>query len=157
MRSISTVTGRITPAQLGTTLMHEHVTLRMPGADSDTLNPGPERREIVARSLDWLSELKIRGITTIVDPAPGDIGRDLELSADVSARSGVQVIAATGLFNEEFGGAPYWRGKRLYLNGLGRGEDFPRYLADMFVNEIENGVGATAPRLWPAPSLAGEA
>lgn len=141
MRTIDTVTGRIAPDQLGTTLMHEHVTLRMPGAEADTLNPGPERREIVARSLEWLEELKRRGIDTIVDPAPGDIGRDLILSAEVSARSGVQIVAATGLFSEACGGTPYWNGKRLYLNGLGRGEDFPRYMAEVFINEIENGVG----------------
>lgn len=141
MRKVDTVTGPIQAEDLGTTLMHEHVTLRMGGAEADTLNPGPERREIVARSLDWLAELKARGIDTIVDPAPGDIGRDLILSAEVSARSGVQVVAATGLFNEAFGGAPYFNGKRLYLNGLGRGEDFVRYLADLFVHEIEHGVG----------------
>jgi len=141
MRRIDTVTGAIAPADLGTTLMHEHVTLRMPGAESDTLNPGPARSEIIARSLDWLAELKARGIDTIVDPAPGDLGRDLILSAEVSAASGVQVIAATGLFNEAFGGTPYWNGKRLYLNGMGRGEDFVRYLADMFMHEIEQGVG----------------
>lgn len=142
MAQVNTVTGAIAPSDLGVTLMHEHVTLRMGGAEADTLNPGPSRAHILARSLDWLAELKARGISTIVDPAPGDIGRDLALSAEVSARSGVQIVAATGLFNEAFGGSAYWNGKRLYLQALARQEDFRHYVAEMFVNEIENGVGA---------------
>ncbi|GGC02825.1 phosphotriesterase [Novosphingobium endophyticum] len=141
MAQVNTLTGAVPPGELGVTLMHEHVTLQMAGATSDTLVPAPSRAEIIARSVDWLSELKSRGIATIVDPAPGDMGRDLELSAEVSARSGVRIVAATGLFNQAFGGAPYWNGKLLYLRALNRVGDFRKYVADMFINEIRNGVG----------------
>lgn len=138
---INTLTGRIAPEELGVTLMHEHVTLRSCGAESDTLHAHPTRKQIVERATYWLGELKDRGIRTIVDPAPADIGRDIELSAEVSARTGVQIVAATGLFAQAYGGAPYWNGKLMYLTVLGRRQDFVRYIADMFINEIDNGIG----------------
>ena len=100
MVHVSTAAGPVSVEDLGCTLMHEHVTLKMAGSEANTLHPGPKRTEMVARTLDWVAEIKARGVSTIVDPAPGDMGRDLELCAELGARAGLNIVCATGLFNK---------------------------------------------------------
>lgn len=141
MTKVNGAAGPLQPSDLGMTLMHEHVTLKFLGSDTDTLTPSPARSEIMAAALDWVAHLRSRGIRTIVDPAPSDMGRDLELSAELSARTGLNIVCATGVFNEQYGATQYWNHKRGHLMRLGRLEDFHRYLADVFINEIENGAG----------------
>jgi phosphotriesterase-related protein len=48
--SIQTVTGAISPEQLGRTLMHEHVLVGYAGWDADWIRPGPSRREMISRA-----------------------------------------------------------------------------------------------------------
>lgn len=143
---VSTASGRVDVNDLGRVLMHEHVTLKMAGSEANTLHPGPDRTEILARSLDWIAQLQDRGIGTIVDPAPADMGRDLELCAELGARTGLNIICATGLFNEYHGGTAYWKLKRDIFAMIGDPEGFGQYLAEVFVNEIENGVGPSKVR-----------
>ncbi|MBV9842262.1 MAG: hypothetical protein JOY99_12180 [Sphingomonadaceae bacterium] len=112
MIHVSTAAGPVSVEDLGCTLMQEHVTLKMAGSEANTLHPGPKRTEMVARTLDWVAEIKARGVSTIVDPAPGDMGRDLELCAELGARAGLNIVRATGLFNKYHGGSAEWTLKR---------------------------------------------
>ena len=47
--SLQTVTGAIRPEDLGRTLMHEHLLIAYPGSEADTVNPGPDAAERIAR------------------------------------------------------------------------------------------------------------
>jgi phosphotriesterase-related protein len=136
---IPTVTGWITPGELGRTLVHEHVVTGLPGWESDTLAPGFRRREVLARAKDRIAELRDEGIGAMVDPCPADLGRDVELSAELSAATGFPIIAATGLYNEAAGGSAYWKFR------TGRG-DAAKILADLFVRELSVGIGDTGIR-----------
>jgi phosphotriesterase-related protein len=78
MDTIHSVTGPIRPDQLGTTLMHEHVMIGYPGWEADSLRPGPGRDEMFSVCVDRIEEMKALGITSMLDPCPNDLGRDVE-------------------------------------------------------------------------------
>jgi len=96
---INTVNGPIDSATLGRTLMHEHLVVGLPGWESDTATPAPEYRNLVATCVDRVQELKDAAFSSMLDPCPNDLGRDVNLMADVSARTGLNIIFATGLYN----------------------------------------------------------
>ena len=137
--SIQTVTGPTTPEALGRTLMHEHLTIGYPGWEADTIHPGPQRAEIVATAVDRIEEMKAEGISAMVDPCPNDLGRDVELMAEVAQRTNFQLICATGLYKQEEGGVPYWH----FRSNFGTQVDA---MAELFIRELEDGVGDTGIR-----------
>src|ERR1700678_1567581 len=79
---INTATGSVDVDRLGKTLMHEHLVIGFPGWDSDTSAPSQSFREMTAVCLDRIGELKSAGFSTLLDPCPNDIGRDVELMAE---------------------------------------------------------------------------
>ncbi|MFM2419457.1 MAG: hypothetical protein RL385_4180, partial [Pseudomonadota bacterium] len=87
MDTIQTVTGPVAIAQLGLTLVHEHLLIGYPGWWMDARAPRFVRTDAVARAVDKLSELRELGVRTLVDPCPMDLGRDVALMAEVSARA----------------------------------------------------------------------
>jgi len=137
--TLTTVTGEIAPGALGKTLMHEHLVIGYPGFESDTLNPGPDREERVARCVDRIGELKDLGFTTLLDPCPSDLGRDVELMARVSQQTGFQIICATGLYKQSEGGHPYWHMRGNYASNVDA-------MAELFIREIRDGIGSTGVR-----------
>lgn len=136
---IQTVTGPVGVDRLGRTLMHEHLVIGYPGWEADTIRPGPARDERVAVCVDRIEEMKAEGITAMVDPCPNDLGRDVELMAEVAQRTGFQLICATGLYKQEEGGVAYWH----FRGNFGPSVDA---MAELFIREIEEGVGSTGIR-----------
>ncbi len=134
--SINTATGGITPGHLGRTLMHEHLLIGITGWDTDLAIKGQQRAEFVARCVDRIEELKSAGFTSLLDPCPMDMGRDVTLSAEVAARTGFNIVLTTGLFGS-FSGGSYWRYRHMLQ------PDFVKRVADIFVGELTEGVGDT--------------
>jgi phosphotriesterase-related protein len=130
---INTVTGRITPEQLGMTLVHEHLLIGFPGWQMDTLYPF-RRDEALARAVDKLQELSALGVRSFVDPCPSDLGRDVEFMAEVSQRSGMQIICAAGAYKEDQG--------ITYTFGAMTAEQ----ITEIYVRELTEGVGSTGIR-----------
>ena len=130
---VMSVTGPIAAADLGRTLVHEHIIVGMPGQELDPTQ-GPDRREIVAMAVDKLQELKAHGVDALVDPCPIELGRDPELYAEVSERSGVRIVFATGFYYEASGIPLYWRARD------------QQEIADLYLHELEQGVGKTGLR-----------
>lgn len=141
MRQVQTVLGGISPGQLGKTMMHEHLTIGIPGWDTDTAHPGPDYREMLAICIDKVEELKSCGVTSFVDPCPADLARDPRLAVEVAQKTGMQIVMATGLFSEAWGNPTYWRTKAQMAAAMG--QDAAPYMAEMFVKEIEEGIGDT--------------
>src|SRR5688572_4221761 len=139
MTVIHTVTGTTTPERLGTTLMHEHLMIGYPGWEAHTNEPGPTRREMLARCVDQIEEMKAAGVTALLDPCPNDLGRDVEFMAEVASRTGFQVICATGLYKESEGGTAYWH----FRKNFGPVVDA---MAELFVRELTEGIGSTGIR-----------
>jgi phosphotriesterase-related protein len=127
MATIQTVTGPISVADLGLTLVHEHLLIGMPGWFMDALAPPFRRAEALSRAVDKLAELRAFGVKTFVDPCPIDLGRDVTFMAEVAQRSGMQIICATGAYKEAqgltytFSVLPVEEIEQIYLRELNEG------------------------------------
>jgi phosphotriesterase-related protein len=136
MTVIQTVTGPCRPSDLGLTLMHEHLIIGWPGWESDTAAPPFDRREAKRLCVDRLQELKSLGVSTLLDPCPIDLGRDVEFAAEVAQQSGVRIVCATGLYKEDSGAAPYYKFRGAFTDSVSE-------MTDIFVKEISDGIGPT--------------
>lgn len=141
---VNTVQGKRTAGELGRTLIHEHVLVGFPGWFMDARMPAYDRREAIDRCVDAFQQLKAYGVTTVIDPCPMDLGRDVEVIAEVSQRSGVTLICATGAYVEAMG-IPYT------YNHLSVDQ-----IAECFQKEIEDGVAATGIRCGVIKIATGE-
>ena len=126
---INTTGGPITEAELGRTLMHEHVLAGYPGWFMDTRLPPFHRADALSRTVDAFQRLHAYGIRSVVDPCPTDLGRDIEFCAEVSQRSGITLVCTTGVYTEAFG-IPYTF-RHLETEAI----------TEIYVREIEDGIG----------------
>jgi phosphotriesterase-related protein len=134
--AVHTATGTCRPAELGLTLMHEHLIIGWPGWESDTVAPPFDRREAKRLCVDRMLELKELGVSSLVDPCPIDLGRDVEFAAEVSQASGVHIVCATGLYKEESGAAAYYKFRGAFTDAVSE-------MTEIFVNEVTEGIGST--------------
>jgi phosphotriesterase-related protein len=139
VNQIQTVTGPVSPDALGVTLMHEHLAIGYPGWEADAIRPGPARAEMISRCVDRIEEMKAHGITALLDPCPNDLGRDVELMAEVAQRTGFRIVCSTGLYKEAEGGTAYWK-FRANFGGV------VEAMAELFVRELTLGIGGTGVR-----------
>ena len=128
MATINSVMGPIETAQLGFTLLHEHVCSTSPGFWQAWPSLFGGRDEFIARAVDELTAAKEAGVDTFVDVTPMDLGRDIRLIKEVSERSGMTIIAATGHWLD-----PSWSMKQRTVEEL----------TDFFTSEIEDGIEGT--------------
>src|SRR5260221_4813124 len=135
-QTIHTVTGTCRPADLGRTLMHEHLIIGWPGWDADTAAAPFDRGEAKRLCIDRMLELKSLGVSALVDPCPIDLGRDVEFAAEVAQASGVHIVCATGLYKEESGAAPYFKFRGAFADSIGE-------MTEIFVKEVSEGIGST--------------
>ena len=126
MDTINTVTGMISPDELGFTLMHEHVMVSASGLYDHYPDLLGEERE--AKAIATLKEAKANGIDTIVDATTFDLGRKPELLRTVSLESGVNIINVTG----------WWLDVPRFLVGVS-----PNQMAREFIRDIEEGFRGT--------------
>ena len=89
MATVETVLGPVQPDQLGNVDAHEHVFLRTP------VNPGDEFLD-PAKAVAELTAVARSGIQAIVDLTPVGLGRQPRQLAEVSRRTGLHIVAATG-------------------------------------------------------------
>ena len=127
MTTIETVLGPIDAADLGFTLSHEHVA--MTPAVITTHYPWlVDKTAVLERSIRELSEAKQGGVDSLIELSTPDLQRDVELMAEASRASGLNIICATGIWRD----VPRW-----FWN-----KD-PDAVADVFQREIEIGIADT--------------
>ncbi len=127
MTTVETARGPVATAELGPTLMHEHIVTRSPGVQENWPHLW-DRAAILELAERKLADLYARGIRTIVDLTTVDLGRDIGLIVDVAKRSRVNVIVATGV---------WWMPQRWFTS---HGID---EAAALFVRDITQGIGAS--------------
>lgn len=98
MAGIRSVTGWVDGADLGYTLVHEHIAASSPGILQSWSSLFGGRERLVSAAVAALLDAKAIGVSTIVDCTTFDAGRDPVLMAEVSRASGVTIIACTGLW-----------------------------------------------------------
>lgn len=124
MTIVNSVLGPLDTADFGVTLAHEHVFSSSPGIPQvypELLDNG--YKDLIIKGLN---EAKAGGIKTLVDATTLDLGRDVNLLAEVSRITGVNIIACTG----------WWMEKLRFLSGMS-----PDRLAQSFIREIRQGMG----------------
>jgi phosphotriesterase-related protein len=134
--TVNTVTGPITPDELGLTLMHEHFAFGYPGFQGDLTMSPHTRESILQTGIDVAEKAKSRGVKTIVDATPNDCGRDVLLLREISERTGVQVICSTGYYYEAEGAPAYFK----FRQGLGTAEE---EVLELMMTEITEGIEGT--------------
>ena len=92
---VQTVTGPVRAADLGRTLMHEHLTVGYPGFEAHTSRPGPNRVDMVTVCVERIRQLQELGYPSMLDPCPSDLGRDVELMVEVAEATGFNIICAS--------------------------------------------------------------
>ncbi len=127
MARVETVLGPIDDSELGFTLSHEHV-FTCQSADNVwypwMYDFDASRRVILER----LAAARAAGVQTLIDLTTPDLGRDVALMREMSEQSGMQVVCATGM----------WRVAPMSFTNRE-----PDEIADIFVREIEVGIGDT--------------
>ncbi len=128
MTSVRTVLGDIDAAKLGVTYSHEHLVI----AGGRTVELFPDfRLDDVDKAVAELEPAKVLGLRSVVDAMPADTGRDAHLLAEVSRRSGVNVIAPTGLHHQRYYPERHWSSVLT-----------ADQIAALFVADIEVGIDA---------------
>lgn len=91
-----TVLGPLEASRLGVTLPHEHVA----DAPFYHLPKWPKAQggaaAFAAAAVEKLNRVRAAGIDTIVDLTPYDVGRDVRFLREMSRKTGLHMIAATG-------------------------------------------------------------
>ena len=127
MPTINTLRGPVDTADLGRTLMHEHVAIRTPGIGENW----PERWDedsCTATAHQKFTALEARGIGTITDLTTADMGRDIHYLQRVAEGTGLNIVLASGIY---WVVPMYWRGRDA--------DD----LASAFVTDITEGIQGT--------------
>jgi len=125
--TVETALGPVATAELGPTLMHEHVVTRSPGVHENWPHLF-DRNAILALAERKMADLHGRGIRAIVDLTTVDLGRDIDLIVDVARRSPVKIVVATGV---------WWMPQRYFS---AHGVD---HVARLFVRDITEGIGTS--------------
>jgi phosphotriesterase-related protein len=128
MAKIRCVLGDIDAPQGGVTLTHEHVRYQYQGCEFDhnaVWDLEEMAKDVGSRVRQMAGDY---GVKTMVDLTPPDIGRHPELIAEVSRRSGVNIVACTGFYAERMGVGFYWRRKSI------------DYITEMMVRDITEGM-----------------
>ncbi len=129
MSSVNTVQGPVDAGELGMTLIHEHVRFR----DEAVAENWPGRYDAeaeMAAAVEAVSAASERGVRTIVDPTTMFGGRDVRFMRDVAERTGMRIVACTGIYTYDF--LPHY-----FEN---RDADV---IAQHFVDDIEQGAQET--------------
>ncbi len=101
-RAVNTVLGPLPPAELGRTLMHEHVLVDL-GAANTAVRGRYDGGEVRGVVLPYLQQLRSQGCSTLVDCTPAYEGRDPQLLARLAQMSGLHILTNTGLYGASGG------------------------------------------------------
>jgi phosphotriesterase-related protein len=127
MTKINGVLGPIDCEDLGFTLMHEHI-LVANWAMRQAFPSWYDREARVADAVAEVAAARNRGVRTLVDLTPINLGRDIHVIREVAEKAEMQVIAATGFYWIEEPWMAGWEVDRL---------------VDLLVGDIEKGIQGT--------------
>jgi phosphotriesterase-related protein len=133
--TVNTVRGPIDVNLLGPTLMHEHVFTFHSDMQGDY--PWTDEGRYVDGAVEKLNKLKSVGFSTLVDLTVFGLGRNVSRIARIAEAAEFNVIAATGIYATSE--MPTYFRVRLAADG-------PKFIEDLFVREITDGIGETGIR-----------
>jgi phosphotriesterase-related protein len=125
---VRTVLGDISPDEMGLTYSHEHIII-------EESYPALQDPLFLLNDVDKISE-ELKGFykaggRTMVDTMPADCGRNVLKLAEVSRRTGVHIIAPTGIHLEKY-----------YLPNHWRYSYTEEQLTRLFIDDVMSGIDA---------------
>ncbi len=136
MAQIQTARGSVDTAELGQTLMHEHVFVLSPEIQSNYPG-GWDEDQRVAEAVVRLNELAAAGVGTIVDLTVVGLGRYIPRIAKIAEQTPLNIVVATGLYT--YNDVPHY----FHFRGPGTLMGGPEIMVDMFVRDITDGIAGT--------------
>ena len=135
--TLNTARGAIGAADLGVTLMHEHVFIMTTEIIANYPEGWGDGAKREADAIVRLNELKSRGVDTIVDLTVIGLGRYIPRIARIAAATELNILVATGLYT--YNDVP------MHFHYLGPGAPLggPEIMTEMFVRDIEHGIADT--------------
>lgn len=137
MSQVGTARGPIDTADLGVTLMHEHVFIMTTEIAQNYPEAWGDEDARVADAITRLGELKAAGVDTIVDLTVIGLGRYIPRIARVAAATELNIVVATGVYT--YNDVPFF----FHYRGPGTMLDGPEIMTEMFVRDIEHGIADT--------------
>jgi phosphotriesterase-related protein len=137
MALVNTARGEIDSAQLGVTLMHEHVFVLSTEIMQNFPEPWGDEEKRVTDAIARLNQLKARGVDSIVDLTVIGLGRYIPRIQRVAAETQINIVVATGVYT--YNDVPMY----FHFQGPGTELGGPEMMVDMFVKDIETGIGDT--------------
>jgi predicted metal-dependent phosphotriesterase family hydrolase len=125
---VRTVLGDIEPAELGVTYAHEH--LIIDGGRPVQMVPDFDLGDVGTMAVEVSAAVNL-GLRSVVDAMPCDAGRNAEKLAELSRRTGVQIVAPTGLHHDRYYGPTHWSA-RISVDEL----------AELFALDVTDGIDA---------------
>lgn len=137
MTLLDAVLGPVESADLGITLMHEHVfTLTVDSQQQWSQEWDEETR--VAEAVETLAELAASGVRTIVDPTVDGLGRNVPRVLRINKQvPELTILVATGVYT--YADVPGFFSSR----GPGALPDLPEVMTPLFVRDLTVGVQGT--------------
>jgi phosphotriesterase-related protein len=128
MTFVRTILGDVDPSALGVTYCHEHLVID--GGRPVLLEPEFDLGDVDAMASE-VADAATLGLRTVVDAMPCDAGRNAAKLAEISRRTGVNVVAPTGLHHDRYYGPAHWS-HRVTADEL----------AELFVRDVTDGIDA---------------
>ena len=128
MTFVRTVLGDIDPSELGITYAHEHLVID--GGRPVQMVPEFDLGDVDAMATEVSAAVTL-GLRSVVDAMPCDAGRSAGKLADLARRTGLNVVAPTGLHHDHYYGPTHWSA-RVTVDEL----------ADLFALDVTEGIDA---------------
>ena len=137
---VDTVGGPVATADLGVTLMHEHVFVLSPEIIANYPEGWGDEQAREDAAVEKLNALKAIGVDTIVDPTVIGLGRYIPRIQRIAERTALRIIVATGLYT--YNDVPLY----FHFTGTGTAISGPEAMVEMFVRDITEGIAGTGVR-----------
>lgn len=141
MTAIETVRGPVDSADLGITLMHEHVFVLTSDVQANYPDEWGSEDERVADAVTKLQRAWDAGVRTIVDPTVVGLGRYLPRIQRIAEQVPLQIVVATGMYT--YNDVPWFFHHRGPALDEMVGASVPDPMVDMFVGDIRDGIAGT--------------
>ncbi|MCW3010434.1 MAG: phosphotriesterase [Solirubrobacterales bacterium] len=128
MPLIQTTAGPVEAAELGRTLVHEHLNTAAEGVRFQWPHL-VDHDEETARAVAQVRSVQAHGVETICDPGVLDLGRDVQLHLRVQEQTGMRFVLATGVYGQHYTFLPHYFQTRP-----------PEALVDCFRHDLEVGL-----------------
>ena len=145
MPTVQTVRGPVDTAELGRTLMHEHVFVLDPEVTANYPEEWGDEDARVADAVARLQALADQGTRTLVDLTVLGLGRDVPRVQRVAAQvPDLNIVVATGCYT--YGDVPFSFSQRGPVLDRLLGRSVPDPMVEMFVSDITEGIAGTGVR-----------